>query len=208
MDVIFEAALLLVDKTVIITMILTAIFGLAVGSIPGLTASMAVALLIPLTFFMDPVPALAGIVSVAAMAIFAGDLPGALLRIPGTPASAAYTDEAYAMTRKGQAELALGIGLVCSAIGGLFGSTVLIFGAPALAEIALKFSTYEYFWLACLGLTAAVVVAKGDLVKGMASLLLRFVSGDHWIRPCVGSVAFYFRRAGISSVGWGLFLFL
>ena len=94
MDVIFEAALLLVDKTVIITMILTAIFGLAVGSIPGLTASMAVALLIPLTFFMDPVPALAGIVSVAAMAIFAGDLPGALLRIPGTPASAAYTDEA------------------------------------------------------------------------------------------------------------------
>ena len=192
MDVILEAALLLVDKTVIITMILTAIFGLAVGSIPGLTASMAVALLIPLTFFMDPVPALAGIVSVAAMAIFAGDLPGALLRIPGTPASAAYTDEAFAMTRKGQAELALGIGLVCSAIGGLFGSTVLILGAPALAEIALQFSTYEYFWLACLGLTAAVVVARGDLVKGMASLLLGLFLATIGLDPVSGLLRFTF----------------
>jgi putative tricarboxylic transport membrane protein len=192
MDVIFEAALLLLDKTVIITMILTAIFGLAVGSIPGLTASMAVALLIPLTFFMDPVPALAGIVSVAAMAIFAGDLPGALLRIPGTPASAAYADEAFAMTRKGKAELALGLGLICSAIGGLFGSTVLILGAPLLAEIALKFSSYEYFWLACLGLTAAVVVAKGDLIKGMAALLFGLILATIGLDPVSGLLRFTF----------------
>ena len=65
---------------------------------------MATALLVPVTFFMPPVPAIAAIVTATAMAIFAGDIPGALLRIPGTPASAAYTDEAYAMTRKGQAE--------------------------------------------------------------------------------------------------------
>ncbi len=192
MDVIFGAALLLADWTVIITMILTAMFGLAVGSIPGLTASMAVALLIPLTFFMDPVPALAGIVSVAAMAIFAGDLPGALLRIPGTPASAAYVDEAYAMTQKGQAELALGIGLVCSSIGGLFGATILIFGAPALAEIALKFSSYEYFWLACLGLTAAVAVAHGDIVKGMASLLFGLILASVGLDPVSGLLRFTF----------------
>ena len=192
MDVILHAAGLLADRTVIITMILTAIFGLVVGAIPGLTASMAVALLVPLTFFMDPVPALAGIVSVAAMAIFAGDLPGAMLRIPGTPASAAYADEAYAMTRKGQAELALGMGLVCSAIGGLFGATVLILGAPALAEFALEFSTYEYFWLACLGLTAAVVVARGDPVKGMASLLFGLILATIGLDPVSGLLRFTF----------------
>lgn len=201
MDVIVQAAGLLADWTVVVTMILTAIFGLAVGSIPGLTASMAVALLIPLTFFMDPVPALAGIVTVSAMAIFAGDLPGAFLRIPGTPASAAYTDEAFAMTRKGKAELALGVGLVSSAIGGLFGATVLIIGAPALAEVALQFSSFEYFWLSCLGLTAAVVVARGDIVKGMTALMLGLILATIGLDPVSGLMRFTF---GIPELAGGL----
>ncbi len=75
---------------------------------PGLTATMATALLVPVTFFMEPIPAIATIVTATAMAIFSGDIPGCLLRMPGTPASAAYTDEAYAMTRKGQAETRAG----------------------------------------------------------------------------------------------------
>ena len=93
-------------------MFAASLFGLFVGAVPGLTATMATALLVPVTFFMAPIPAIAAIVSATAMAIFAGDVPGCLLRMPGTPASAAYTDEAYAMTRKGQTELALGAGLV------------------------------------------------------------------------------------------------
>jgi TctA family transporter len=124
-----------------------ALFGLFVGAIPGLTATMATALLVPVTFFMPAVPAVAAIVTCTAMAIFSGDIPGALLRMPGTPASAAYTDEAYAMTKKGQAELVLGAGLVFSAIGGILGTAVLVTAAPALAEFALQFSPYEYFWL-------------------------------------------------------------
>lgn len=201
MDVIIAALGLLADPVVIVVMLLTSIFGLAVGAIPGLTASMAVALLIPLTFFMDPVPSLAGIVCVAGMAIFAGDLPGALLRIPGTPASAAYADEAYAMTLRGKAELALGAGLICSAIGGLFGSVVLTFGAPTLAEFALNFSTYEYFWLACLGLTAAIVVSRGDIVKGVASLLLGLFLASIGLDPVSGFMRFTF---GIPALAGGL----
>jgi len=192
MDVIAAAIAKLADPFVVFIMILSSVFGLAVGAIPGLTASMAVALLIPLTFFMDPVPSLAAIVCVAAMAIFAGDLPGALLRIPGTPASAAYADEAYAMTRRGQAEMALGAGLICSAIGGMFGSLVLIFGAPTLAEFALNFSTYEYFWLACLGLTAAIVVSRGDTVKGVVSLLLGLFLASIGLDPVSGLMRFTF----------------
>jgi TctA family transporter len=124
------------------------------------------------TFFMPPVPAIASIVTATAMAIFAGDIPSCLLRMPGTPASAAYTDEAYAMTKKGQGEVALGAGLVFSVIGGLFGTAVLIAAAPALAEVALKFSSFEYFWLVILGLSSAVFLAIGNPLKGVVSLLI------------------------------------
>ena len=79
------------------------------------------------------------------MAIFAGDIPGALLRIPGTPASAAYADEAYAMTKKGQGEVALGAGVVFSAIGGIFGTIVLVTAAPTLAEVALRVQLVRVF---------------------------------------------------------------
>jgi len=153
-------------------MLLASLFGLFVGAVPGLTATMATALLVPVTFFMEPIPAIATIVTATAMAIFSGDIPGCLLRMPGTPASAAYTEEAYAMTKKGQAELALGAGLVFSAIGGLFGTAVLIVAAPALAEVALKFSSFEYFWLVLLGLTCAVVITSERPLKGVVSLLI------------------------------------
>lgn len=172
MGILGEAVALVFAWDTLTTIALAAVFGLFVGSIPGLTATMAVALLVPVTFFMDPVPAIGAMVTCTAMAIFAGDIPGALLRIPGTPASAAYVSEAYRMTLAGQAERALGTGLVCSTIGGLLGTIVLVTVAPILAEIALKFSSFEYFWLACLGLTCAVFVATGSPLKGLVSLLL------------------------------------
>ncbi len=172
MDTIILAFSLVFQPSVLGVMLLAALFGLFVGAIPGLTATMATALLVPFTFFMDPVPAIACIVTTVAMAIFAGDIPGALLRIPGTPASAAYCDEAYALTRKGKAELALGTSLVCAAIGGVMGSIVLALSAPMLAEFAIKFSSYEYFWLACLGLSCAVIVSTGSTLKGFVSLLI------------------------------------
>ena len=157
---------------VLVTILASAIFGLFVGAIPGLTATMAIALLVPVTFFMDPVPAIGAMVTCSAMAIFAGDIPATLLRMPGTPASAAYTEEAYAMTRNGEAELALGANLLFSVIGGLFGTLVLIFAAPYLAEVALKFSSFEYFWMALLGLTCAAFLGSGNPLKGMVSLLI------------------------------------
>src|SRR3954464_7832475 len=153
-------------------MFAASLFGLFVGAVPGLTATMATALLVPVTFFMAPIPAIAAIVTATAMAIFSGDIPGCLLRMPGTPASAAYTDEAYAMTKKGQAELALGAGLVFSAVGGLFGTAVLMISAPALAEFALKFSSFEYFWLVLMGLTCAVFISTDAPLKGLMTLFI------------------------------------
>ena len=123
-ETLLKSLALITDPYTLGVMLMAAVFGLFVGAIPGLTATMATALLIPFTFFMDPVPAIAAIVTTVATAIFAGDIPGALLRIPGTPASAAYCDESYAMTKKGLAERALGIALVTSVIGGLAGHLV------------------------------------------------------------------------------------
>ncbi|MES2958448.1 MAG: tripartite tricarboxylate transporter permease [Pseudomonadota bacterium] len=172
MDAVLTAFGLVFEPYVLMVILLSAIYGLFVGAIPGLTATMATALLVPVTFFMPPVPAVAAIVTATAMAIFAGDIPSALLRMPGTPASAAYTDEAFLMTKKGQAEIALGAGLVFSVLGGIFGVLVLVVAAPALAEVALKFSSFEYFWLVMLGFTCAIFIAGTDPLKGIVSLLL------------------------------------
>jgi len=172
MDALALAFNMVFSVKTLLPMLFAALYGLFVGAVPGLTATMATALLVPVTFFMDPIPAIATIVTATAMAIFSGDIPGCLLRMPGTPASAAYCDESYAMTKKGQAETALGAGLVFSAIGGLFGTAVLIVSAPALAEVALKFSSFEYFWLVLLGLTCAIVITAKQPLKGLVSLLI------------------------------------
>lgn len=166
------ALVMLSSWKVLLTIVLSSIYGLFVGAIPGLTATMAAALLVPFTFFMDPLSALVSIVTMSAMAIFAGDIPAALVRIPGTPSSAAYTDDSYELTKQGKAELVLGVDVVTSAIGGLFGAAVLMAAAPLLAEVALSFTSFEYFWLAALGLSATVMIASQNPLKAGLALLV------------------------------------
>ena len=172
MENIVSAIHLVLNWKVLLVIICSCGFGLFTGAMPGISATVAVALLVPVTFYLSPEAALASIATAVALAIFAGDIPGALLRIPGVPSSAAYADEAYAMTKKGQGEKALGISLVCSVIGGLIGAVALSLTAPLLAEFALEFQYYEYFWLACMGLTTAAFVCADEPVKGMISTCL------------------------------------
>jgi putative tricarboxylic transport membrane protein len=211
-----QAFAMVFEPYTIMVMVVASLYGLFVGAVPGLTATMATALLVPVTFFMPPIPAIAAMVTATAMAIFSGDIPGCLLRIPGTPASAAYTDEAFAMTRKGQAEVALGAGLVFSAVGGLFGTVVLILAAPALANFALNFSSFEYFWLVLLGLTCAVFITSNQPVKGIATLLLgllvacvglgnpagfpRFTFGNAEMTGGIGMIAMMIGMFAISEI--------
>ncbi len=169
----FETALAnAFDLQILFVMLLAAIYGLFVGAIPGLTATMAVALFVPFTFFLDTSTGLAAIVTLVACSIFAGDIPTTLVRIPGTPSSAAYTDDAYAMTRQGLHERSLGVSLVFSVVGGLLGSAVLIVAAPQLARVATQFSTFEYFWLFLLGLSCAAIVSRGSRLKGALALII------------------------------------
>lgn len=192
MDAFFTALGLIFQLKVIWVICASAAFGMFVGAMPGLTATMATALLVPITFFMEPVPALGAIVTATAMAIFAGDIPAALLRIPGTPASAAYTDESYAMSKKGQLDLNLGVNLVFSVLGGLIGVVLLILCAPILAEAAIQFSSFEYFWLALLGLTCAIFMTAEDPLKGITSLLFGLAINTVGIDPAAGYPRFTF----------------
>jgi TctA family transporter len=199
MDALGIAFGLVFQPYVLLVIMLSALYGLFVGAIPGLTATMATALLVPVTFFMAPVPAVAAIVTATAMAIFSGDSPSALLRMPGTPASAAYTDEAYLLTKSGRAELALGAGLVFSVLGGIFGVLVLIVAAPALAEVALKFSSFEYFWLVMLGFTCAIFIAGADPLKGMVSLLLGLLISVVGLENPAGAPRYTFGNAELTG---------
>jgi len=148
-------------------------FGLFVGATPGLTATMAVALIVPISYTLqDPTAGLAMIIGVSFTAIFAGDIPAIFLRIPGTPASAATTLDGHEMAKQGKAGSALTLDLLCSCVGGLIGVVLLIFIAPWLALFALRFSNFEYFWLAVFGLSLSAAVSSGSITKGLLSAVL------------------------------------
>ncbi len=172
MDVLSAAFAQVFSLEILTVIFVSAVFGIFAGALPGISVTLAVALMLPITFFMSPVAALSAIATVCAVAIFAGDIPSVLLRIPGTPASAAYTDEAYEITRKGKGQQLLGAILLCSSFGGLVGALALAVMAPILADFALSFTYYEYFWLAALGLTSAAFICTNDPVKGVVSLCI------------------------------------
>ncbi|MGE8498788.1 MAG: tripartite tricarboxylate transporter permease [Pseudomonas sp.] len=192
MNELIEGMLLVFNFKTMLVILIAAVFGVFVGAIPGLSATMAVALLVPITFAMEPTAAIAAIITTSAMAIFAGDIPGTYLNIPGTPASAAYVADSAALGRQGRAREALGLNVTCSVVGGLVGTLVLVMIAPSLAEFALNFSSFEYFWLAILGLGCAVFISQGSAVKGFLSLMVGLLLATVGLDMVTGAPRFTF----------------
>jgi len=177
---------------VLFPLLLSMFFGIFVGAIPGLTATMAVALIIPLTYYMKPVAGLAMVLGVSFTAIFAGDIPATFLRIPGTPASGAAILDGFELNKKGKGSLALMLDLFCSALGGLIGVIILITVSPPLAKFALKFTHFEYFWLGIFGLSMAAVLSRGNTVKGLMSATLGLLISTIGIDVTTGYPRFTF----------------
>lgn len=185
---------------ILLPWLLSMIFGVFVGATPGLTATMAVALIVPLSVqFDDPNAGLAMIIGVSFTAIFAGDIPATYLRIPGTPASAAATLDGHALAQKGLGEQALKLNLICSAMGGLIGVSILMILAPQLAKFALRFSNFEYFWLAVLGLTMSATVSAGNTFKGLLAAALGILVSTIGIDGVSGTARFTFKTAELSG---------
>ncbi len=143
--------------------------GAIFGSLPGLTATMGVALLTPLTFWVSPEQGLAMLLGIYCGAIPAGGIPAILINVPGTPASIATTWDGYVLTRKGRAGLALGINALAAAAGQLTSILLLAFLAFPIANFALRFGPAEYFGLAVLGISLMAGVSGNHVLRGMLS---------------------------------------
>ncbi len=141
--------------------------GVVVGSLPGLNDSIALAVLIPVTFGMDAKVAMCLLVGIYVSACYGGSIPAVLLKIPGTASSVVTAIDGHEMTKKGQAGLALSISTTSSVVGGIISSVVLLFFSPFLAEQALKFGPPEYFMLAVMGLCTVIGMAEGQILKNI-----------------------------------------
>jgi putative tricarboxylic transport membrane protein len=168
------------------------LYGAVFGSIPGLTATLAVALFIPIAFFLDPVLALPAIIAISSVAIYAGDVGSVIARIPGTPASAAYVEELNELSKERGASYPLGISALGSAVGGVIGTLLLIFSATGLAAVAKNFASFEYFWIAVLGLTAGIFASSGPPLKALVSLLIGVFFATVGVDPTLGYPRFDF----------------
>jgi putative tricarboxylic transport membrane protein len=172
--------------------------GILIGALPGLTATMGVALLIPMTFSMDPVQGLNMLIGIYVGGIYGGCISAILIKTPGTPSSAATVLDGYPLAQKGYAGKALGMATIASFIGGIFSSVVLVTLAPQLARIALKFGPPEYFALALFGLTI-IASLSGDIIKGaiagLLGMLVACVGGD----PISGALRYTFGVTGFAS---------
>ena len=166
--------------------------GMAIGAMPGLSATMGLALLVPFTFVMDPTSALVLLGAFYMGAIYGGSFTAILVNTPGTPSSIATAIEGYQMTKKGKSELAVVAATMGSLVGGIIGVVALIFLAPPLADFSLRFGPQEYFWIAIFGLTIIISMASGSLVKGLIGGVFGLLLATVGVAPVGGDVRFTF----------------
>ncbi len=159
--------LCLLDWQILLYMLLGIVLGMILGALPGFTGSMGIALLIPITYTMDTVPALVMLMAIYTSGIYGGSISAILLHTPGAPSSAATADDGYALTVQGKGLEALGVSTVCSCVGGFISGLALIFIAPLLAKVVLFFGPAEKFMTAIFGLTIIGSLCNGGVVKGL-----------------------------------------
>lgn len=140
--------------------------GILVGAMPGLTATLAISLLLPFTFSMKPVPALIMLLGIYCGGMYGGAITAILVRAPGTPGAAATVFDGYPLTRKGQGGKAVGVATIASALGGLISATIMIILSPQISRAALRFGPPEFFALAIFGLSVIFSVSGKSVLKG------------------------------------------
>lgn len=174
--------------------------GLFLGATPGLSPTMAVALLVPFTFYMDPSTGLILLGAVFTSTVAGGAISAILINIPGAPANIATTLDGHPMAKKGQAQEALYICFTSSLVGGFLGMLVMIFFTPPMATLAMKFGPSEMFWSAMFGITVMAGLASGSLIKGLFGGMLGLVISGTGDSPMHGVPRFVFCDALIGGV--------
>jgi len=148
------------------------VLGVFVGAVPGLTATLAIALLLPFTFGMPALEAVVLMTGIFVGGIYGGSVTAIMVRVPGAPANTMTMLDGYEMTRQGKPELALGLATAASVFGGAVGGILLILFAPQLARFSLQFQSPEIFALVVLALIAVAAVSQESLVKGLIATVI------------------------------------
>ena len=144
--------------------------GIVAGALPGITMLNSIVLVLPFTYLMGIVPSLLLMTAIYCGGVFGGSITGILFNIPGDPMNVPTTWEGYQLNKKGQVRLALGMAIMCSAIGGFLSAVIMTFASPPFARVALSFSTVEYFAVVLLGLTSVVVIGQVSIPGALMSL--------------------------------------
>lgn len=181
----------------LVFIVLGQLIGVSVGILPGVNASMAVAILLPVTFGLSPEASLLLLAGIYMGAMFGGSITSILLRVPGTSTAAVIALDGYEMTRQGRAGLALGITAIGSWIAGTFSVLILMSVGPWLSSAALTFGPPEYFALIFLGLTMITSLGTGSMVKGLISGAFGLLLGTVGIDSVSGMSRFTFGYLGL-----------
>jgi putative tricarboxylic transport membrane protein len=166
--------------------------GILMGSIPGMTATMTIAVLLSFTFTMEPAHGMMLLLGIYGGAVYAGSIPAILIRTPGTPSAAATIFDGYPLSQKGEAGRAIKVSTIASFVGGVISVLVLMFFSPVIANAALRFRSPEFFALAVFGLTIIANVSGDSLTKGMIAGLLGMLVASVGIDPISGYHRFTF----------------
>lgn len=173
--------------------------GIIVGSIPGLTSDLGIILCIPLTYGMNPVPAILMLLAIYCGGTYGGSITAILINTPGTSANAATLFDGYPMTQKGQAYKALSMAITASTIGGIFSAIILLFVAPQIAKVTLLFGPPEYLALAVFGLSIIAGVSNNNIFKGLIGACIGIFIATVGMDNISGTMRFTFDNVNLTS---------
>jgi len=198
-DNIVQGILLMANINTVAAAAAGIIAGIIIGALPGLTATMGVAVLVPFTFFIPPTIGIPFLLGVYKGAIYGGSITAITINTPGTAAAAATMLDGHALARKGQAKRALQMALYACVFGDLFSTIILIFAAQALAQVALKFSSPEFTALLLFSLTMIAAVSGKSLIKGVISAISGVLIGIVGLDPMSGESRFTFSNSDLQG---------
>lgn len=196
-----QGFLSLADPKILLLIFAGTVFGVIIGALPGLTSTMGVALLVPVTFGMSPELGLALLGAIYCSSTYSGAISAILINIPGTPANCCTLLDGYPMTQKGESGRAIALATSASAFGGFVSIFALLFLAPPLAEFALKFGAQDYFLLALFGVSVIASLSERNMLKGLWAGMIGLFLSIIGMHPLTGEVRF---AAGIPELYSGL----
>ena len=206
-DILTGISTVLGSPSTLMFIIIGTIVGIIFGSIPGLTATMAIVMFLPLTYAMSATEGVSTLIALYIGGISGGLFSAILLNIPGTPSSVATCFDGRPLAEKGQATKALGTGILFSFIGTLFGIIMLMFISPLLASIAIKFGAYEYCALSIFALSLVIALTGKDMTKGIISAVVGAIFATVGMSPIDSRERYTFGSVDMQA-GFKLLVFL